>query len=44
MATVPMENAPAMSKTREIVENICSAITAVMENRADKIKGDANGI
>lgn len=33
MATVPRENTPAMSKTREIVETICGAITAVMENK-----------
>jgi len=33
--TIPRENDPAMSKTRQIVETICGAITAVMENRSE---------
>jgi hypothetical protein len=36
LATVPRENDPAMSAVRGIVEDICSAITAVMEIRAGK--------
>lgn len=36
LATVPRENDPAMSAVRGIVEDICSAITAVMEIRAEK--------
>ena len=37
IATVPRENSPAMSKTRKIVDDICGAITAVMENKASSL-------
>ena len=35
-ATVPRENSPEMSTTRDIVEAICGGITAVMEIRSDR--------
>jgi len=33
MATVPRENDPEMSKTRMIVETLCSDVTKLMEKR-----------
>jgi len=35
MCTVPRENDPIMSEKRMIVETLCGAITAQMENRAE---------
>jgi hypothetical protein len=33
MATVPRENDPAMTKTREIVETLCNEISTIMMQR-----------
>jgi hypothetical protein len=32
----PRENSPAMTKTRAILNDICGAVTAIMEDRAEK--------
>jgi hypothetical protein len=36
MAVCPRENSPAMTQTRAIVNDICGAVTAIMEERAEK--------
>jgi hypothetical protein len=36
MAICPRENSPAMTQTRALLNDVCGAITAVMENRAAK--------
>jgi hypothetical protein len=36
MAVCPRENSPAMTQTRAIVNDICGAVTDIMEEREEK--------